>query len=97
MSSKETSNNEVRINLNEVVKFKLTDHGKEIFFHQYDEINKFIIEHGGKPIEPEMPKVDEDGYTRMQLWHFMELYGPFTHMAAQNCICPLEIIYTPEN
>lgn len=29
----------VNINLNDFVKFKLTDKGKDIYYHQYDEIN----------------------------------------------------------
>ena len=29
----------IRINLNDVVKFKLTDHGKDIFYHRFDEVN----------------------------------------------------------
>lgn len=85
--------NEVRINLNEFVKFKLTDYGKDIYYHQYDEINETIKRRGGAILKPEMPKVDADGYTEMQLWAFMQLYGPHTGMAMENYISPLEIIY----
>ena len=38
----------VRINLNEWVKVKLTDHGKEIYYHRYDEVNKRLQ----RPIKP---------------------------------------------
>lgn len=89
---------EVRINLNEVVKFKLTDLGKDIFYHQFDSINEYVRKHGGKQqlIKPYMPEIDADGYTRMQLWSFMELYGSYFSMAEPNVIEPLEIIYEPE-
>ena len=83
----------IRINLNDVVKFKLTDHGKYIFYHRFDEVNAKIRKRGGKLIEPDMPKVDSDGYTRMQLWQFIELFGPHTGMAMKNYIEPLEIVY----
>lgn len=86
----------VHSNLNAVVKFKLTDLGKDIFYHQYDEVNDWIRKHGGKTLKPTMPKVDEDGYTRMQLWSFMELYGSYFSIAKPNVIKRLEIIYEPE-
>lgn len=94
--TKEQPNAAVRINLNEVVKFKLTDLGKDIFYHQYDEVNDWIRKRGGRPLQPTMPKVDKDGYTRMQLWNFMEVFGSHFGMAKPNVIEPLEIIYEPE-
>ncbi len=86
-------NASVRINLNEVVKFKLTDLGKDIFYHRYDKVNEWIRKRGGIPIQSFMPKVDEDGYTKMQLWGFIELYGEYIGMGKPNVIEPLEIIY----
>ena len=83
----------MKINLNETVKFKLTDYGKDIYYHQYDELNEIIKKKGNKPLEPRMPKVDENGYTKMQLWCFIELYGNYIGMAKPNVIEPLEIIY----
>ena len=80
----------IRINLNEPIKVKLTDWGKEIYYHQYDRIN----EHLGKEIhKPEFPKEDENGYTEFQLWRFMELYGRYMGMVSKNVIEPLEIVY----
>lgn len=69
------------INLNDWVKVKLTDHGKDIYYHQYDELNEKSVQlHGRNVIEPSMPKVDADGYTTFQLWCLIELYGPHMHM-----------------
>lgn len=90
---KNQSTAKVHINLNEIVKFRLTDLGKDIFYHQYDSVNETIVNYGGKPIKPEMPKVDSDGFTEMQLWEFMKVFGPHTGMAMKNYIEPLEIIY----
>ena len=85
----------MKINLNETVKFKLTDYGKDIYYHQYDELNEYIKKKGRKPpFEQRMPEVDEKGYTEMQLWCFIELYGNYMGMAKPNVIEPLEIIYT---
>ena len=84
---------EVKINLNECVKFKLTDYAKDIYYHRCDDVNKSIIKNGGKPLTPHMPKTDKDGYTTMQLWDFMNLYGKYMGLGKQEILSPLEIIY----
>lgn len=82
----------VKINLNEFVKVKLTDLGKEIYYHRHDALNEYLKKIGAKPIEPHFPKEDEEGYTKFQLWNFMEIYGKHLGMAKPNVILPLEII-----
>ena len=84
---------EIKINLNETVKVKLTDYGKDVYYHQFDDLNKRIIKNGGKPIEPHFPKEDENGYCEMQLWGLMELYGNYMSMEHQNVFKPFQIIY----
>lgn len=80
----------IRINLNEPIKVKLTDWGKEIYYHQYDRTNQIA----GKEIcKPKFPKEDKNGYTEFQLWCFIELYGEHMGMILPNVIEPLEIVY----
>ena len=80
----------VRINLNELIKVKLTDWGREIYYHQYDRTNQIV---GRKVCKPMFPKEDENGYTEFQLWCFIELYGEHMGMSLPNVIEALEIIY----
>lgn len=80
------------INLNDIVKVKLTPLGVEIYYHQYDDLNKKIKENGGTQLEPRMPQIDKDGYTEFTLWSFMELYGKHIGMCKPNVILPLNII-----
>jgi len=80
----------IRINLNEPIKVKLTDWGKEIYYHQYDRINQVA---GRKVCEPKFPKEDENGYTEFQLWCFIELYGDHIGITLPNVIEPLDIVY----
>jgi hypothetical protein len=80
----------IRINLNEPIKVKLTDWGKEIYYHQYDRTNQIA---GREICKPKLPKEDENGYTEFQLWCFMELYGECMGMTLPNVIKPLEIVY----
>ena len=80
----------VRINLNELIKVKLTDWGKEIYYHQYDRTNQIV---GRKVCKPMFPKEDENGYTEFQLWYFIELYGEHMGITLPNVIEPIEIVY----
>ena len=80
----------MRLNLNDEIKVKLTEHGKDIYYHQYDRINAFF---GRELCKPSYPKVDEDGYTTFQLWYFMELYGVHMGMTLPNVIEPLDIVF----
>ena len=80
----------MRLNLNDNIKVKLTEHGKDIYYHQYDRLNNAF---GKQLCKPSMPKVDEDGYTTFQLWCFMELYGVHIGMALPNVIEPLDIVF----
>lgn len=80
----------IRINLNDPIKVKLTDYGKEIYYHQYEWLNPIA---GKESYKPMLPKEDENGYTEFQLWRFMELYGEHMGMIEPNVIMPLEIVY----
>lgn len=83
---------EVKINLNDMVKFKLTDRGKDIWRHRYDDIfrNRSIN------WEPTMPKVDEDGYTTCQLHDFMWTFGKYMTVGMKNVIEPIDLIFEVE-
>ena len=89
LESKETEK-PTKINLNETIKAKLTPYGAEIYYKQFDELNK---QYGREMCKPLMPRIDKDGYTEFQLWHFMELYGQHIGMCKPNVIEPLEIVY----
>lgn len=88
--SEELGDETIRINLNEPVKVKLTDWGKEIYYHKFDSLNEFV---GIQICKPRFPKEDEDGYTEFQLWDFMNIYGQYMSMGAPNVIKPSEIVY----
>lgn len=90
----------VKINLNDTIKVKLTDLGREIFYHKDDDLRAYEESLHLKRLNffiPEYPKEDEEGYTRFQLWYFMELYGKFIGMAKPNVIEPLNIEVEVEN
>ena len=92
LESKETEK-PTKINLNDRIKVKLTPLGAEIYYHQYDDLNKKIKANGGIQLEPIMPQIDKDGYTEFQLWRFIELYGDYIGMCKPNVIEPLDIVF----
>lgn len=73
-----------KFNVNNMVKVKLTDLGKDIFYHQFDELNNMCREVVIKPI---YPKVDADGFTEFQLWDLMSIYGAHLQLG---CNIPFE-------
>lgn len=83
----------MKINLNDFVKVKLTDLGKDIYYHRFDALNDY---YGREVLKPTFPEEDENGYTKFQLWEFIELYGEHIGMAKPQIIYPFEIIYEEE-
>ena len=79
-----------RINLNERIKVKLTDYGKEIYYHRFDDVFR---QTELSVFKPEFPKTDEEGYTTFQLWDFIHIYGNYIDMGLPAVIKPLEIVY----
>lgn len=63
------------LNVNSTIKVKLNDYGREVLCHQHDELNRKIINLGGKPLEVRYPETDEHGYSKFQLWDFMNIFG----------------------
>lgn len=70
----------MKFNINNYVKVKLTDKGKDIYFHRHDEINAHYKK---KVIKPSYPKADDDGYTKFQLWNLMEIYGKYCTLGSE--------------
>lgn len=88
-SELEEKDNIQKINLNDTIKVKLTPYGAEIYYKQFNKLNK---QYEKEICKPHMPQIDKDGYTEFQLWCFIELYGEHIGMCKPNVIDPIEII-----
>ena len=80
-----------KLNLNSIIRVKLTDYGKDIYYHQFDDLNEWIGNRGGTPLKRHYPEIDDSGYSKFQLWQFMQLYGSYMELAAPNVVEPLNI------
>lgn len=74
-----------KLNWNTAVKVKLNDRGKDIYYHQFDE----LLKKNPSLFEPRYPKVDDEGYTEFQLWHFMNLYGQHIQMGFPDVVADI--------
>ena len=74
------------INLNDIVYVRLTDYGKDIYYHRYDELNNHI---GHELIKPHFPEEDKCGYSKFQLWDFIK--------TSKKVIEPLNIYFKGED
>lgn len=86
-----------KINLNSIVKVKLNDRGKDIYYHRFNDINRFIKSRGAKPLDPGYPVVDEDGFSEFQLWNFIHIYGEYMMIGAPNITKDLNIYINDED
>lgn len=69
----------MEFNVNEYVSVKLNDLGKKILLAEYAEL---------KSVFPKLPPyqeeaVDENGFTKFQLWNLMLTFGPHMRLGAE--------------
>lgn len=86
----EGADNVIRINLNDFVRFKLTDRGREIFQHHLDDALKYLPDVDRSKLEQ---ATDFNGYKKMQLHRFMNIFGPYLMNGAPVPVENVEIIY----
>ena len=85
---KQTPKEETIINLNDRIKVTLTERGKDIYYHRYDDmIAAGVFKEDQRPL----PMVNNEGKTEFQLWDFISLYGEHIGMGADPVIQPLII------
>lgn len=63
------------VNINEYIKVKLTDRGKEIYRNHYHDVDNEYV--------PTLD-VDEEGFCKFQLWKFMQIFGEYFCMGGNS-------------
>lgn len=82
----------IKVNLNEIIKVKYTDYGRDIYYHRFDD----LIDRGALCLKSSYPKVDADGYSEIQLWEFMQIFGPHIRMGMTEVVTEHNSIYLDE-
>lgn len=62
----------MNFNINNIVKIKLTNHGRDICKRRYDDSRPYSV---GCPCDYVPPEEDEEGWSRWQAWQLMEVFG----------------------
>ena len=62
-----------KFNLNDEVWVKLNDKGKEIYLHSFDDVPEQFR-------RVTLPEEDAEGYSKFQMWVFMQVFGPHINM-----------------
>ena len=66
----------MKVNLNQMVRVRLTDHGREVHRQEYAK-NGTLALYQPRPM-------DDRGYSVFQLWELMQVFGPAIHLGAEN-------------
>lgn len=72
-----------KVNINETVKVKLTDVGIGILKEQHDELDRKIKANNRKGLGEFKLQLDDEGYTRFQLWSFMNAFGEYMTLGSE--------------
>lgn len=67
------------INLNDEVWVKLTEEGHDIHYEQHRELRRSMK----MPLPYNAPKEDAEGWSKWQLWHLMEVFGPHIRLGSK--------------
>lgn len=73
----------MKFNINNYVKVKLNERGKEILKKEWDSRPNIFR----SQFEFELPEEDEDGYSKWQLWNLMTTFGEYMWLG---CVVPFE-------
>ena len=84
---------EVKININDKIKVRLSAYGVDLFSKRYLDINRLYDDlYGKRLLVNTMPEIDSDGYTQFQLHEFMTLYGQHMVMGGKSVLNDMNII-----
>lgn len=68
----------MKFNINNYVKVRLTDRGREILLEQHNDLNCFRTTEHLSPLDYNPPKEDGEGYSRWQMWSLINTFGEYT-------------------
>lgn len=58
---------------------------------------KKVLNSGGSPIRPRMPEIDNEGFSKFQLHHFINLYGDYMTVGQKNVVEDISIYIDEED
>ncbi len=86
---------EIKFNLNWDVKVKLTDLGYQLWVEQNNRYIRNFTDQDLDTVEGLKLKEDKDGYVKLHLWEFMNVFGDKTYMGGPQ-LFEMNVILTTE-
>lgn len=83
----------MKININRIVKVKLTDLGNEIYEDYLQDEYEFLSHCSGLAAIRLEKEKDQDGYIHFQLWDFMRIFGEHFYVGSEAVTEDNEIIF----
>lgn len=65
----------IKVNINDIVKVKLTEDGLDVMRKRREETNNMLRTFGGTEMPEYQP--DEEGYSSFQMWALMDIFGGY--------------------
>lgn len=67
----------MKFNVNDYVKVKLNEKGINIYLERNQHLRDMMSKYYNHEYVVKPPKIDEEGFTKFQMWDLMQLYGPY--------------------
>lgn len=84
----------MKINLNQEVKVKITEYGHQILRDEHRAIREMFP---SSDLEYKEPKVDDEGYSVMQMHNVMSHFGKYMYMGAVKLPIEMAIVVDENN
>lgn len=78
-------------NVNLYIYFKPTEEGIKILKDNHDRLDKRIRSVGGTGLDSFKLNIDENGYCSMQMWSFMQIFGP--HISLSSVLFETNVLF----
>ena len=82
----------MEVNLNDMIKVKLTKEGLKAYSEYNQECNNRLIDSKCNYRFNLTPRIDSDGYSTFQLWHFIQIFGYKMYVGGESVIEENKII-----
>ena len=88
---------EFTFNINNIIKVRLTDTGKDILNGYFSGLCKYYASIEPDEAIPDQYAEDDKGYIRFQLWDFMNIFGSYFRLGSPVIIQDNDIIFSEED
>lgn len=87
----------MKVNLNDIVKVRLTDKGVRVLKIRHQELNDFLMARGGNELSKFNLSLDDEGYYTTQLWTLLKDFKGYFEMTAPMVFKDNDLIFKEDS